>query len=130
MRSSKRQHGSAMWQVCIYVVFFISAVTFALKLGPLYIDDMNIATAIDGVHKDLMGKDIYEVTNSDIKGRLSKYFQVSMIENERLADIKIERTAGKVLLELNYDARTSLIGNIDAVVRFEHGVNLAEPFKK
>jgi hypothetical protein len=130
MRSIKRQQGAAMWQTCIHICFFLFVVTFALKLGPLYIDDMNISTVLGNVHEDLSGKDIYEITNSDIKTRVGKYFQVSMIADQRLEDIKVERNAGKVLLKLNYDARNKLIGNIDAVVHFEHEINLAEPFKK
>jgi hypothetical protein len=130
MRSSKRQKGAAMWQTCIHICFFLFVVTFALKLGPLYIDDSNISTILNNVHEDLSGKDIYEVTNSDIKNRVGKYFQVSMIADQRLEDIKVERTAGKVMLMMNYDARNSLVGNIDAVVHFKHEINLAEPFKK
>src|SRR6478609_8242225 len=103
MKSSKRQRGAAMWETCIYVCFFLMVVTFALKLGPIYMEDMNISTIIGDVHKDLAGKDIYEVTNGDIKIKFEKYFQVSMIADQRLADIKVERTAGKVLLKLNYD---------------------------
>lgn len=130
MKSSKRQQGLTMWETSIYVFVFLFIVTIALKIGPLYVDDMNVSKAIDGVHADLKGKDIYEVTNSDIKGRISKYFQVSMVPDERLKDVKVDRTGGKVILKLDYDARTSFIGNVDIVVHFPHEVDLAEPVKK
>lgn len=130
MKSSKRQQGLTMWEISIYVFVFLFIVTIALKIGPLYIDDMNVSRAVDGVHADLMGKDIYEITNSDIKSRISKYFQVSMVPDERLKDIKVDRTGGKVILRLDYDARTSFMGNVDIVVHFPHEVDLAEPVKK
>ena len=130
MKSSKRQQGLTMWETSIYVFVFLFIVTIALKIGPLYVDDMNVSKAIDGVHADLMGKDIYEVTNSDIKGRISKYFQVSMVPDERLKDVKVDRTGGKVILKLDYDARVPFMGNVDIIVHFPHEVDLAEPVKK
>lgn len=130
MKSMKQQHGFTMWETSIYVFVFLFIVTIALKLGPLYIDDMNVTKAIEGVHSDLMGKDIYEVTNSDIKERIGKYFEVSMVTDERLKDIKIDRTGGKVLLKIDYDVRSSFMGNVDIIVHFPHEVDLAEPVKK
>lgn len=130
MKCRKQQCGSTMWETCLYISVFLFVVTIGLKLGPLYIDDMNIGSAISSMHESLLGKDIYEVTNAEIKGGISKNFQVSMIDEERLKDIKIERTAGKVLLKIDYDARNSFMGNVDIVVHFTHEVNLAEPYKK
>lgn len=130
MKFSKRQHGGTMWETCFYVSFFLFIVTIALKLGPLYIDDMNIDSAIQSVHSGLAGKDMTSVTNSDIKSRLEKNFQVSMISDDKLKVVEIERSANKVLLKLNYDARSKFIGNIDILVHFTHEVNLAEPFKQ
>ena len=130
MKFSKCQQGSTMWETCLYVSVFLFVVTIALKLGPLYIDDMNIGSAIDGLHEGLAGKNISDVTNSDIKNTLSKNFQVSMIADDRLKDLEIERTGSQVLLKLNYDANNNFIGNVDIVVHFKHEVNLAEPFRK
>lgn len=130
MNSIRRQHGITLWETCTYIFVFLFIVTIALKIGPLYIDDMNVSKAIEGVHSDLMGKDIYEVTNSDIKGRIGKYFEVSMVNDERLKDIVIDRTGGKVILRLDYDVRTSFMGNVDILVHFPHEVDLAEPVKK
>lgn len=130
MKTGKQQRGFTFWELSLYLCMFGFIVTCALKLGPHYVDDMNVAKAISGVHEALAGKDIYEVTNSDIKGRVSKFFQVSMISDEILKELEVERDSGKVLLRLNYDARTSFIGNIDIVMHFEHEVDLAQPYAK
>jgi hypothetical protein len=130
MKSIRLQHGFTMWETSIYVFVFLFIVTIALKLGPLYIDDMNVAKALEGVHADLMGQDIYEVTNSDIKQRIGKYFEVSMVSNDRLKDIQIDRKGGKVIVRIDYDVRSSFMGNVDIIVHFPHEVDLAEPVKK
>jgi hypothetical protein len=130
MKTVKLQRGSSMWETCLYITVFLFIVTVALKLGPLYIDDMNIGSAIESMHADIAGKDALELSSTDIKNRLSKNFQVSMIKTEMLKDLEIDRTGGKVLLKLNYDARNTFIGNVDVIVHFIHEVDLAEPVKK
>jgi hypothetical protein len=130
MKTVKLQRGSSMWETCLYITVFLFLVTTALKLGPLYIDDINIGSAIDGMHADISGKKLDELNNTDIRNRLSKNFQVSMIKSDVLQNLEIERTGGKVLLKLNYDARNTFIGNVDVIVHFSHEVDLAEPVKK
>ncbi len=130
MKSNKKQLGLTMWETCIYIFVFLFTVTIALKLGPLYIDDMNIASAIEGLHQGLEGKDIYEVPVSEIKNSLSRNFQVSMISTDVLKNLEIEKTGNKVILRLDYDAANSFMGNVDVLVHFSHEVDLAEPPKK
>ena len=91
---------------------------------------MNIGSAIESVHSGVSGKDLAAVTNADLKSRLEKNFQVSMIAEDRLKEVEIERSGNKVLLKLNYDARVNFVGNVDVVVHFKNETNLAEPFKQ
>lgn len=130
MRTGKqKQQGFTFWEISFYLLVAGFVVTCALKLMSFYIDDHNIQTAIEGVHQSMAGKDIYEVTNGDIRSSMSKYFQVSMIDEGLLQQMKVERSNGKVLLRMNYEARTPFMGNIDVVMRFNHEVDLAEPPK-
>lgn len=122
-----RQQGFTLWEISFYVLFFFFVLACALKLGPRYIDDRNIAKSIEDMHRGLAKEDIYEITNSDIKGRLSKFFQVSMIPEEILKQIEVERNGGKVWLRLNYESRIEFIGNIDIVINFSHEVDLSAP---
>lgn len=78
----------------------------------------------------MSGKDIYEVTNGEIKGRISKFFQVSMLPGEIEKQIQIERENRGVYLRLDYENRMPFMGNIDIVLNFSHEVNLADPVKK
>lgn len=124
------QKGATMWQMTFYVVFFLFVITALLKLVPLYMDDHNVATAINGVREQIAGRDVYEVTNTDIRSRLSKFFQVSMLPSELLKEVDVVREGGTVLLKLDYERRVELMGNVDVVLRFSHEVDLAEPPKK
>lgn len=130
MKAGKqKQRGFTFWEISFYLLVAGFVVTCFMKLSSFYIDDHSIGTAIDGVHRGLAGKDIYEVTNGDIRSSMSKYFQVSMIDEGLLQQVKVERTNGKVLLKMDYEARTPFMGNMDIVMRFSHEVDLAEPPK-
>lgn len=131
MKTNKKlQRGATFWEVSMYVMMFLFVVTAVLKLGPAYMDDSNVGKALEGVHEALSGKDIYEVTNGEIKGRISKFFQVSMLPGEIEKQIQIERENRGVYLRLDYENRMPFMGNIDIVLNFSHEVNLADPVKK
>lgn len=124
------QRGFTFLEICTYLLMVGFFATALLKLGPMYMDDRAIARAIDNVHEQVSKMDIYEVTNNDIRGRLSKFFQVNMIDGEILKQIEVERSANQVMLKLNYETRTGFIGNIDIVAKFNHEVDLAAPYSK
>lgn len=130
MTSLRSERGFSFLEICMYLLMFGLLATFLLKLGPKYMDDRAVARAIDSVHEQVSKMDIYEVTNGDIRGRLSKFFQVNMIDDQILKQMEIERSTGKVLLKLDYETRNSFIGNIDIVTKFNHEVDLAAPYSK
>jgi hypothetical protein len=106
--------------MCLYIFVFLFLVTAALKLGPLYIQDRNITSALNALPESMHG----EITVSGIKDRLSKTFQVSMIDETILKDLTIDNSGSDPVLMLNYDAQTKFIANIDVVIHFKHTITL------
>ena len=131
MKTSKKlQRGASFWETSLYVLVFLFVVTAVLKIGPHYMDDVNISSTLNGIHEGLAGKDIAALTNSELKGRLSKSFQVSMLSGEIEKQVEIDRAGGQVKLLLDYETRFPFMGNIDIVLHFNHEVNLSEPLQK
>ena len=123
----KTQKGMTGTQVCLLLVGIAFAVSCMLTMLPIYMDDMSVSSSMEGVHKDLVGKDIYQITNEEIKSRIDKYLQVSAVSNEPLKSFKVVRDGGRVLVTMNYEIRDNLIGNIDVVIFFKHEVDFAKP---
>lgn len=123
----KVQSGMTGTQVCFLLVGIAFAVSCVMTMLPIYLDDMAVGSALKNVHKDLVGKDIYQVTNEDIKSRLNKYFQVSSVSDEPMKGYKVVRDGGRVLVTMNYEMRDNLIGNVDVVLVFKHEVDFAKP---
>jgi hypothetical protein len=128
--SKKLQQGATFWEISMYVFVFLFVVTAVLKLGPMYMEDKNITQAFKGVHEGFAGQDIYELTNAAIKGRINKFFQVSMISPQIEKQVRIERENGGVFIRLDYETRMPFMGNIDIVLSFSHEENLVDPVEK
>lgn len=119
-KQPKRQRGATMWEMCLYIFVFLVVVTTALKLGPLYIQDRNIGAALTALNESVSG----DVTNEVIKDRLSKTFQVSMIDDKYLSDLEVDRTGVTPVLKMDYEVRAPFVGNVEVILHFSHAVNL------
>lgn len=120
MRSLEKQRGATVWEMCLYIFVFLTIVTTALKLGPLYIQDRNIGSALNALNESIQG----EVTAAAIKTRLSRTFEVSMIDEKFLSDLEVDTTSATPVVTLNYEVRVPFVANVDVVLRFKHSVDL------
>jgi hypothetical protein len=120
MKLPQKQHGATMWQTCVYILLFLFVVTTALKLGPVYLQDRNIKSALNAINQDATS----DITDDAIKNRLYKTFQVSMIDEKLLKDVIVDRTSEMPVLMMDYEVRVPFAANIDVVVSFSHAVNL------
>ncbi len=120
MKQLKKQRGASMWEMCLYIFVFLAVVTVALKLGPVYIQDRNIDSALNALNESAKG----DVTGDVIKTRLSRTFQVSMIDDSILSNLTVDSSGVTPVVTLNYDVTTPFVGNVDVVIHFKHSINL------
>lgn len=128
--NKKFQQGASFWEMSLYILVFAFVASAAIKLGPLYIQDANIGSAINGVHESLGAAGESEMTTAAIKNRLEKSFQVSMLPTEISKQVEVVRESGSVFLVLDYETRVPFIANIDVVLHFNHDVDLTAPVAK
>lgn len=127
MKTQRLQRGAGMYEIMTYLFLFGIFATFAMKTVPYYLDDKIVTSTIQQVHKDLVGKDIYEVTNADIKTRFIRYFQIDTVPDQVMESLDIVRDGGSVMVKLNYEVRNPFLGNIDLVLKFKHEVDFSKP---
>lgn len=121
----RKQYGYTMWEMGFFLLTLGFVISAAIMMIPVYMQDSTISNSVKEMHESLAGKDIYEVSNTDIKNKMAKYFQVNQISDEILAQIKIKRDGGKVLFSLDYEVKKPFLGNVDVVMKFSHNVDLA-----
>ena len=118
MSQRKHQTGLTMitWIVLIAMIGFIGI--FAFKLIPIYMDYYTINNALTTVAKGATAGE----SPAELKKSIDNVFDVNSVSVVKVDDIEIKPgTDGKgLIMNLDYDARTNFIANVDLVVHFEN----------
>ena len=116
--SKRKQSGLTMitWIVLIAMIGFIGV--FAFKLVPIYMDYSTINSALTTVAKSASPG----VSPGQLKSAIDNAFDINSVTAVKVDDIDIKPDSdGKgLVMNLDYDARTNFIANVDLVVHFEH----------
>lgn len=122
MKSSyHRQRGMTLigWVMTLFIIGFIAL--FAIRLTPVYIHYQAVSSIMDNVAHDPEATSSAAIYRT--LGRRLSVNELRHIVSER--DFKLGRDNGARTLEIQYEERTSFIGNIDLVVSFHKKVELS-----
>lgn len=120
------QKGMGMTEIMVLLVIIGFVATTAVKLGPVYLDNSTVTSAFESIQEDYAGKDIQEISNTDIKRKLGKYFQVNMVSSEIEKSIEVVRKGRSVIVKSDYEIRQPFMGNVEIVVVFQNEVDLSK----
>lgn len=113
----RSQKGMSMlgWMMVLAIVAFLASAVF--KMLPHYLDYMSLEKMITAVDTDTA----LEVhTIADFYEHMEKGMTVNGIRDLNLADIvEIKLESNEFLVHLKYEARESLIQNLDLVATFD-----------
>ncbi|PAV27184.1 uncharacterized protein DUF4845 [Tamilnaduibacter salinus] len=115
------QRGASVFGMLVGLLLLGILVTFAVKLGPIYLDDITIQEAIESLEK---ADDLENLPPSEIRRMLQKRMSVNNIENIKADDVDIERDNGVLVVSVDYEERAGLFRNVDVVATFSHRYEL------
>lgn len=120
MATSQRQRGLTMisWVVIFALIGFIAMVI--IKLVPVYIEHGGIKSAMKGVAEELGPT----ASLSAVRTSLTRRMGVDNITVVEPADFELIKDGETTYLELVYEARTPLFGNISLVVEFQESYEM------
>ncbi|MBT8123814.1 MAG: DUF4845 domain-containing protein [Gammaproteobacteria bacterium] len=124
MKQLIKQRGFSMLSGLIILSILAFALNCAFKLVPLYIDNITVRSALKSLAKD---PELPDMKKSDIRHKLSNYFHVNNVRGKPSESISIESTPKTKFVNINYEERTNIIFNIDAVVVFENQLDINNP---
>jgi len=120
MGTLKKQKGmSALGMMTVVLLIVFGAVT-AMKLWSPYYDDLAVKTAIENIAKEDSTK---VMTPKEIFDTLNKRLQVNQVTLGK-DDVKIKKEDGMIKMEVKYERRIPMYGNIDAMVKFNHSATV------
>ncbi len=103
--------------ITIMAVIMIS-VLLLLKLFPVYMENFNVSTSLSSLSNE---DDIKSLKKSAIKELLQRRFSINDVKNARKEHIEIKKTKTEMTIDITYEVRKPLVGNIDLVLHFnEH----------
>lgn len=119
MHELKRQRGLGLLGLLFVLGTLAFVALLVIKIGPLYLNEMTVATAVKGAAED---PDLVGAELSAIRNRLQRRWDIDYIDQVEAKQIRLKRTANGRALFYDYEARVNLFYNIDVVVRFKNEV--------
>ena len=121
VKTHKRQQGLTMisWMVILSAIGF--TVFIALKIIPIYISGFNSYSALDSMTKE---RGFKNKSLSEVKGMLWRRMDINMVSGITKNDIFVSKRKGEFIIEIDYEIRENVLGNLDIVARFNKTVSV------
>ncbi len=119
MRTLHRQKGmtGVGWLIVLLILGFV--VYTALKLYPIYYDHFLISSSMNALTSQ---SGVSAKRPAEIKKSLLKQLNINGVRDLDPDDIYVSVEKGVVELQVQYERRTSFMGNIDLVASFDKSV--------
>jgi len=123
MTSMKKQRGMTAVGWLLVLVLIVVFTIVGLKLIPMYIDTYKVTASLDSLVDDPKAKGRPAV---EIRRLLMKRLDINMVSDVSAQDVSISRTRSGIIVEVDYEARRALFGNLFMVVVYNESVEIPQ----
>ena len=122
MKQLKQQRGMTLvgWLVVLALIGFFAML--AMRLGPIYMENYTIKMALESMENE---PGLADKTPGQVRGFFQKRMDMNYVTRLSQDSVKIRREEGVTHLEVDYEVREPMIGNIDVVVTFKEKAELS-----
>lgn len=114
--SRSAQRGATFFGVLSVAIVAGIFLTVAFKLFQPYWDHRTITAVLQSVSEN---PDDMRLAPSQIRSNIDRRFTINQVSLPSRDALTVTEEAGVVKLELNYEIRVPMFGNVDAVISFE-----------
>lgn len=115
MKSINRQSGLTAISMVVLLLIGAFFVMLALKLAPIYIENFKVRAHLEKFQTD---PELKSLSEDEILKRLFRRFDIDDVDNVKRDDVTFEQDGNNLIIHVDYEVRTSTIGNIDLVANF------------
>lgn len=119
MQLKNKQKGLTGISIMAIVVVIAFAALIFLKIMPVYFDAFKVGDVVSAM-KDERG--LGEKSNHEIIKMILKRLDVNMISDVNKDHILIEKTKNDIFIDVEYEVRKKMFGNLDVVISFKKSV--------
>lgn len=120
MKTITRQGGMSTLGMMTVALAVIFAGVTAMKLWSPYYDDLAVKTALENIANEDTTKSLGP---NEIRQTINKRLQVNQVELSK-DDVLIKKEDGVIKIDIIYERRVPMYGNIDAMVKFNHSATI------
>ena len=120
MNTITRQYGMSTLGMMTVALAIVFAGVTAMKLWSPYYDDLAVKTALENMAKEEPTK---SMGPNEIRQTINKRLQVNQVTLSK-DDIQIKKEDGVIKIDIIYERRVHMYGNIDAMVKFNHSTTI------
>jgi len=125
MKTSPRHQQGLTFISLVFVLALIAFfVLLGLKIGPIYLNHSKVVSALAEIEKT---PDIEEQSEAEIRGSLSKRFDINYVDDVTQDDIKITRHNDYLKVAIEYEVVTKIAGNLSVLVEFNDVIEVGKP---
>lgn len=119
MHNTRRQRGmTAIGWLLVLVLVLVGAIIL-MKLVPVYIDGYKVYSSLASLEEDSNAKGKSPI---ELRKMLMKRLDINMVTDVGTDDISFSRDRNGTMVEVDYEARRQLFGNMYVVIVFNKAV--------
>lgn len=124
MQNHRFQRGITLLGFIIVLAILGFFAYIGMKIGPAYLEFMNVSTAMKGVAAE---PGVGKWSQGQIKTALIKRLSMNYVDQKHvnMNNFEIKRAGGGQTLRVFYEVREDLMYNLDYVATFEKTINLS-----
>ncbi|MBT8090888.1 MAG: DUF4845 domain-containing protein [Gammaproteobacteria bacterium] len=119
MRPMRRQAGMTTLGVAILVAFIGLFAFAAIRLTPVYLNYMKVASIVSGVYEEF---DSTKPTRAAIRQSIARRFDIESVAVIQSKEVSVKAVDGGFEVAAVYSHKAPFIGNISFVVDFDRRV--------
>lgn len=113
----KRQEGLTGISILIIVIFLVFLASLALKVVPVYADDMSIKSVVQSFHNK---EDMRGLPKRTVLKKFQKRLKINNVTGLDMKNVSLKKKDGDYLLVVDYEPRGELVGNLEFIIHFHH----------
>ena len=119
MQLKNKQKGLTGISIMALLVLIAFVAIIFLKIMPVYFDSFKVGDVVSGMKEE---RGLADKTNNEIMTLILKRLDVNMVSDVTKDNIFIEKIKNEVLIDVEYEVRKAMFGNLDIVVSFKKSV--------
>ena len=122
MQLKNKQKGLTGVSIMVILVAIAFAAIIILKIMPIYFDAFKVGDVVSSM-KDERG--LGDKSNREITSMILKRLDVNMVSDVKKEHIFIEKIKNDIYIDVEYEVRKQMFGNLDVVVSFKKSVEVS-----